>query len=104
MECDNLGCDGYPSPDMGRFGQVINLYVEHEALSPTERAAFSALVLQLPPPMQHGIRTKVWRFNYPEMPYPGMMVGMRDITVVSSNEILVPYEEFDMGSVPWDKV
>lgn len=97
-------CVDYQSPDMGLFGQVINLYVEHEALNPTERAAFSVLVLQLPPPMQHGIRTKVWRFSYPTVPYPGLTVGMRDITIISSSEVLVPYDEFNMENVPWDKI
>lgn len=101
---EECACNGYPSPDMGRVGQVINMYVEHEALSVAERAAFSALVLQLPPPMQHGIRTRVWRFFYPSAPYPGIMIGMRDITVIESSEILIPYDQFEMGNVPWSKI
>lgn len=104
--CDTLEqCSPcYPSPDMGRLGQVINLYVEAESLSPTERAAYDALLFQLPPPEQHGIRTRVWKFWYPDAPYPGLTVGMRDVTVSASNEILVPYDDFVMANVPWDKL
>lgn len=102
--CVDIDTPNFPSPDMGRYGQVINLYVEAESLSQPERAAFSALVLQLPPPMQHGIRTRVWRFWYPDVPYPGLTVGMRDVTVAASNEVLIPYASFDMNAVPWDKL
>ncbi|QYW06699.1 hypothetical protein uav_168 [Pseudomonas phage UAVern] len=102
--CVDIDTPCYPSPDMGRFGQVINLYVQDPVCTPEERAAFSALVLQLPPPMQHGVRTRVWRFFYPDAPYPGLTVGMRDVTVTASNEVLVPYDTFDMNSVPWDKL
>ncbi|ATW58280.1 hypothetical protein CNR37_00073 [Pseudomonas phage ventosus] len=94
----------YPSPDMGRFGQVINLYVENPENTQEERAAYSQLVLQLPPPMQHGVRTRVWRHWYPDTPYPGLTVGMRDVTVTASNEVLIPYEDFVMANVPWDKL
>lgn len=94
----------YPSPDMGRFGQVINLYTENDALTPTELSAYSTLVKQLPPPMQHGVRARTWRHWYPDAPYPGLTVGMRDVTVVASNEVLIPYEDFNMDNVPWDKL
>lgn len=94
----------YPSPDMGCVGQVINLYVEADSLTPTERTAFSALVKSLPPPMQHGVRTRVWHRWYAGAPYPGLTVGMRDVTVAASNELLIPYEDFNMDNVPWDKL
>lgn len=102
--CVDIDTPNFPSPDMGRYGQVINLYVEDIVCTDTERSAFSALVLQLPPPMQHGIRTRVWKHWYPDAPYPGLTVGMRDVTVVASNEVLIPYAIFDMASVPWDKL
>lgn len=102
--CVDIDTPCFPSPDMGRYGQVINLYVEGDSLTDSERFAFSQLVLQLPPPMQHGIRTRVWHRWYPATPYPGLTVGMRDVTVVASNEVLIPYATFDMASVPWDKL
>lgn len=102
--CVDIDTPCYPSPDMGRYGQVINLYVENGVVSPLERIALDTLLQQLPPPEQHGIRTRVWRFWYPDVPYPGLTVGMRDVTVAASNEILIPYEDFNMSNVPWDKL
>jgi len=93
----------YPSPDMGCVGQVINLYVETLPNTDADRAAYDALQAQLPPPMQHGLRMRVWSQWY-STPYPGLTVGMRDVTVVASNEVLVPLVDFDMASVPWDKL
>lgn len=104
MSCVEYGCEAYPSPDMGCVGEVINLYVENDALTDEERAAYDQLADSLPPPMQHGIRTRVWRFWYPSVPYPGLTVGMRDVTVTASNEVLIPYSTFDMNSVPWEKL
>jgi len=104
FNCVDIDTPIYPNPSMGHFGQVINLYVENPECTDAERSAFSALVLQLPPPMQHGIRTRVWRFFYPDVPYPGLTVGMRDVTVTASNEVLVPYDDFVMANVPWDKL
>lgn len=101
--CVDFNTQCYPSPDMGRYGQVINLYVEADSLSPTELTAYSTLVKQLPP-MQHGVRTRVWHRWYPDTAYPGLTVGMRDVTVTASNEVLIPYDTFDMNSVPWDKL
>lgn len=105
-ECNFVDIDTpcYPNPSMGRFGKVINLYVQNESLDPTERAAFDDLVSQLPPPMEHGIRTRVWKFWYPDVPYPGLTVGLRDVTVAASNEVLIPYLTFNMANVPWDKL
>lgn len=102
--CVDIDTPCFPSSDMGRYGQVINLYVENPVCTQEERAAYSQLVLQLPPPMQHGVRTRVWRFFYPDAPYPGLTVGMRDVTVVASNEVLIPFDTFDMNAVPWDKL
>lgn len=102
--CVDIDTPRFPSSDMGRYGQVINLYVEGDSLTDTERFAFSDLVKQLPPPMQHGVRTRVWHRWYPETPYPGLTVGMRDVTVAASNEVLIPYASFNMDNVPWDKL
>lgn len=104
--CDTLEqCSPcYPSPDMGRLGQVINLYIEDVIATQEENEAFASLALSLTPPMQHGIRTRVWKFWYPDVPYPGLTVGMRDVTVSASNEILIPYDDFVMANVPWDKL
>lgn len=101
--CVDIDTPCFPSSDMGRYGQVVNLYVEAPSLSPAERTAFSDLVLQLPPPMQHGIRTRVWSHWY-STPYPGLTVGLRDVTVVASNEVLIPYDDFVMNNVPWEKL
>lgn len=103
-DCIVTPCEGYLSPDMGLVGQVVNLYVQDVPMTPTERLAYSELVKQLPPPMQHGVRPRVWRFWYPDISYPGLTVGMRDITVVASSEVLIPYEDFQMENVPWDKI
>lgn len=102
--CVDIDTPTFPSSDMGRYGQVINLYVEDVVCTDAERSAFSALVLQLPPPMQHGIRTRVWRFFYPLVDYPGLTVGMRDVTVAASNEILIAYDDFVINNVPWEKL
>lgn len=99
-----MTCREYPNPDMGCVGQVINLYLEALPHTDDDRAAYDALQAQLPPPMQHGLRARVWSQWYPEVPYPGLTVGMRDVTVVASNEVLVPYATFDMASVPWEKL
>lgn len=94
----------YDNPSMGHFGQVINLYVQNDALTSLERLAFNSLVESLPPPMQHGVRTRVWYRWYPDVAYPGLTVGMRDVTVVASDEVLIDYGIFDINSVPWDKL
>lgn len=99
-----MSCEEFPSTDMGRVGQVINFYVQGDSLTELERLAHDNLVESLPPPMQHGLRTRVWHRWYPEAPYPGLTVGMRDVTVVSSNEILIPYGDFDIDNVPWEKL
>ncbi|WPJ20537.1 hypothetical protein vBPFY1MI_78 [Pseudomonas phage vB_PF_Y1-MI] len=104
-ECCSLSsCEGYPSPDMGRWGQVISLYVEDVPLSPTERSAHEHLAATLPPPMEHGMRVRVWKHWYPDAAYPGLTIGLRDITVSASNEVLIPYDEFKMENVPWEKL
>lgn len=99
-----MSCKEYPSPDMGCVGQVINLYVSGVPLSLAERAAHDELLVALPPPMHHGLRVRVWDDNYPSTPYPGLTVGMRDVTVVASDEVLVPYTSFNMDNVPWEKL
>lgn len=105
MNCGvDIDTPSYASPDMGAFGQVINLYVQNDILSSLERLAFSELVKSLPPPMQHGVRTRVWSRWYPSTPYPGLTVGMKDITVNASNEVLIDYGVFDIDNVPWDKL
>lgn len=102
--CVDIDTPTFPSSDMGRFGQVINLYVQGDALTSLERLAFSELVKSLPAPMQHGVRTRVWHRWYPSVAYPGLTVGMRDVTVAASNEVLIPYGDFDITAVPWDKL
>lgn len=102
--CVDIDTPNFPTSDMGGFGQVINLYVENPVVSDTELAAWYSLLQQLPPPEQHGIRTRVWRFFYPDTPYPGLTVGMRDVTVSASNEVLIPYDTFDINNVPWEKL
>lgn len=97
-------CQEYPSPDMGCVGQVINLYVETLPNTDDDRAAYDSLQSQLPPPMQHGLRMRVWDQWYPDVVFPGLTVGMRDVTVVASNEILVPLVDFNMDNVPWEKL
>lgn len=102
--CVDIDTPCFPSSDMGRFGQVINLYVENPVLSDTELTAWYSLLQQLPPPEQHGVRTRVWRFFYPLVDYPGLTVGMRDVTVAASTEVLVPLASFDINNVPWEKL
>lgn len=102
--CVDIDSWCFPSPDMGRYGQVINLYVEDNPQTDTERLVYNTLVAQLPPPQQHGVRIRVWKTFYPNTPYPGLTVGMKDVTVVSSNEILIAYDDFVMANVPWDKL
>lgn len=102
--CVDIDSWCFPSSDMGRYGQVINLYVENNPQTDAERAAYADLVSQLPPPQQHGVRIRLWSAFYPEVPYPGLTVGMRDVTVAASNEVLIPYEDFNMANVPWDKL
>ena len=94
----------YESPFMGEVGQVINLYVNNNPQTAQERQAFFDLAKALPPPMKHGVRVRLWEQWYPEAPYPGLTVGMRDVTVTASNELLIPYDDFVMANVPWDKL
>ena len=89
---------------MGCVGQVINLYVETLPNTDDDRAAYNDLQASLPPPMQHGMRMRVWNQWYPLVDYPGLTVGLRDVTVVASNEVLVPFEDFDISNVPWEKL
>lgn len=102
--CINMADHCYQSPDMGLVGKVINIYVENVPLTEEEREAYDSLVSQLPPPMDRGVRVRVWRFWYPNTPFPGITVGLRDLTVIASSEVLVPFEEFNMENVPWEKI
>lgn len=95
---------GYVSPFVNVIGKQIIFYASANPLPADERAKYEALLAQLPPRPDCGIAINQWPVVYPDVPFTEVMIGMRDLTVVSSTEVLIPYDEFNMEQVPWDKL
>lgn len=95
---------GYYSPFVNVIGKQIIFYASANPLPADERAKYETLMAQLPPRPDCGIAINQWSVVYPNIAFTGVMIGMRDLTVASSTEILIPYESFNMEQVPWDKL
>lgn len=95
---------GYVSPFVNVIGKQIIFYASANPLPADERAKYQHLVDTLPPRPDCGIAINQWSVVYPNVTFPGVMIGMRDLTVASSAEVLIPYDSFNMEQVPWDKL
>ncbi|WYV99815.1 hypothetical protein Roomu2_00135 [Pseudomonas phage vB_PpuM-Roomu-2] len=95
---------GYVSPFVNEIGKQIIFYASANPLPADERAKYQNLVDTLPPRPDCGISINQWAAVYPNVAFLGVMIGMRDLTVASSTEVLVPYESFNMEQVPWEKL
>ncbi|WYV99127.1 hypothetical protein Amme3_00131 [Pseudomonas phage vB_PpuM-Amme-3] len=95
---------GYVSPFVNEIGKQIIFYASANHLPADERAKYQNLVDTLPPRPDCGISINQWAAVYPNVAFPGVMIGMRDLTVASSTEVLIPYESFNMEQVPWEKL
>lgn len=94
----------YASPRVDIYGRTITMYVGNIPLNGDETVAYQTLLQKLPPDPTCGIQIKKWFDYYPTAPFFGIMIGLRDMTVAQSIEVLVPYADFNMEAVPWDKL
>ncbi len=91
------------SPVPMRFRNLL-LFVQGTTATPEEREMVEALSAKLIPYTRLVVHPYAWLNS--ENPFPGVLVGMR-VTLdgfLSTELVLVPYEEFDITRVPWNHV
>lgn len=94
----------YISPRVDVVGKVITMYHSGHPLDGYELECYRKLLADLPPRPDCGIVLHKWGTFYPNVQYNGVMIGLRDVTTPYSQELLIPFNEFDMRSVPWEKL
>lgn len=83
----------------------INFYVQDVPMILAEAAMHNELIFALPVAMPYGVRTRVWSHFYPDAPFTGEMVSYVVYNDLGQAvETLIPYDTFDMKTVPWDDI
>lgn len=96
----------YPPGYVAEIGKVINYYSFGRIASTAELLEHKSLVNRLPPVYLYGIRMRPWSDWYPDTPFTETMVGLyvKSPDCLTVMEMLIPYSEFNMDNVPWDKL
>lgn len=83
----------------------INFYIQDVPMILAEATMHNNLIFALPVGLPYGVRTRVWSTFFPDTPFIGEMVSysIYDDTGAAV-EVIVPYADFDMSTVPWDDV
>lgn len=83
----------------------INFYVKAVPMILSEEIMFNTLTHKLPVGVPYGVRHRVWSEWFPEVPFFGEMVSYSTYNELGEAvETMVPYELFDVNTVPWDEV
>lgn len=84
----------------------INFYVKDVPLILAEASMHNTLLLSLPVGLPYGVRTRVWSQFFPDTQFLGEMVGYSIFSDLGGEavEVLVPYAQFNMKTVPWDEI
>lgn len=83
----------------------INFYVKDVPMILSEASMYNDLVLSLPVGLPYGVRTRVWSQFFPDVQFLGELVGYSIYNDLGEAvEILVPFAQFDMKTVPWDDI
>lgn len=83
----------------------INFYVTDVPLILSEASMQINLTQQLPVGLPYGVRTRVWKNFYPDVPFFGEMIGYNTLNEQGQSvETLIPYADFVMADVPWEDI
>lgn len=93
----------YVSPFVNVYGKTITMYHGGYPLNGDETIAYRRLLVELPPRTDCGIVLVNWYDRYTTQ-LNGIMIGLQDMSLPNQPEVLIPYNEFDMRNVPWDKL
>ncbi|QNO00636.1 hypothetical protein QGX17_gp011 [Pseudomonas phage phiPsa381] len=83
----------------------INFYVPDVPLILDEAIKQNALIMALPKGFPYGVRTRVWSDFFPNTAFLGEMVSYSIYNETGGAvEVMIPYADFVMASVPWDDI
>lgn len=81
----------------------LNFYVKDVPMILDEAIKHNSLLLSIPMGLPYGVRTRVWSVFFPDTQFLGEMVSYSVITEGGQAvEIMTPYAEFDITTVPWE--
>ena len=83
----------------------INFYVKDVPLILDESVKLNKLLLSLPVGLPYGVRTRVWSQFFSDTQFYGEWVSYSVYNELGEAvEVMVPYDAFDMKTVPWDDI
>lgn len=83
----------------------INFYVKDVPLVLAEAVQYNSLIFALPVGLPYGVRTRVWSEFFPTVQFLGEMVSYSVYDETGGAvEVMIPFAEFDMRTVPWDDI